>query len=82
MSQTPIVVLDETDRLLDMGFRREITKILKFFPRGEQRQTLLFSATIPPDCKCGDLYATGDYLDAATNTHLRSDYFFDTMSHQ
>ena len=51
MTQTPVVVLDETDRLLDMGFRREITKILTFLPKGERRQTLLFSATIPPDCK-------------------------------
>jgi CRISPR/Cas system-associated endonuclease/helicase Cas3 len=50
MSKTPVVVLDETDRLLDMGFRKAITKILNFMPRGEKRQTLLFSATIPPDC--------------------------------
>ena len=51
MSQTPLVVLDETDRLLDMGFRREISKILSFLPPSKQRQTLLFSATIPPDLK-------------------------------
>jgi superfamily II DNA/RNA helicase len=57
MSKTPVVVLDETDRLLDMGFRKEITKILNFLPRGEKRQTLLFSATIPPDCtSCGQPY--------------------------
>lgn len=51
MSQTPILVLDETDRLLDMGFRTEITKIMKYLPTSTQRQTLLFSATIPPDLK-------------------------------
>jgi ATP-dependent RNA helicase MSS116 len=51
MSQTSVVVLDETDRLLDMGFRREIRKILSFLPRGNNRQTLLFSATIPKELK-------------------------------
>merc|ERR1719162_2291045 len=51
MSKTSIVILDETDRLLDMGFRREIKKILAYLPRKEKRQTLLFSATIPNDLK-------------------------------
>lgn len=51
MSKTPIVILDETDRLLDMGFRREISKILGFLPHPLERQTLLFSATIPPELK-------------------------------
>ena len=51
MLQTSIIVLDETDRLLDMGFKREIDKILNFLPRGDKRQTLLFSATIPPQRK-------------------------------
>lgn len=41
------MVLDEIDRLLDMGFRREIQKILSYLPRKEKRQTMLFSATIP-----------------------------------
>ena len=51
MSKTPLVVLDETDRLLDMGFRKEISKILGYLPPREKRQTLLFSATIPPECE-------------------------------
>eukprot|EP00977_Amphora_coffeiformis_P007817 scaffold1717_cov169-Amphora_coffeaeformis.AAC.12 len=51
MSQTPVVVLDETDRLLDMGFRDAIVKILNYMPKGDKRQTLLFSATIPPELK-------------------------------
>jgi len=51
MSKTPLVVLDETDRLLDMGFRREIQKILGYLPPSSSRQTLLFSATIPADLK-------------------------------
>lgn len=51
MSQTPLLVLDETDRLLDMGFRREISKIMSFLPPSSYRQTLLFSATMPPELK-------------------------------
>jgi len=47
MANTDMVVLDEIDRLLDMGFRREIKKILSYLPRKEKRQTMLFSATIP-----------------------------------
>eukprot|EP00934_Nitzschia_sp_Nitz4_P006447 Nitzschia sp. Nitz4//scaffold38_size140716//3290//5386//NITZ4_003124-RA/size140716-processed-gene-0.24-mRNA-1//1//CDS//3329550009//6437//frame0 len=45
-----VLVLDETDRLLDMGFRRDITDILSCLPR-RKRQTLLFSATLPSNVK-------------------------------
>ncbi|MBJ6359840.1 DEAD/DEAH box helicase [Paenibacillus sp. GCM10012307] len=41
------VVLDEADEMLDMGFMEDITSILSMVP--EERQTMLFSATMPPN---------------------------------
>ena len=38
-------MLDEADRLLDMGFSKDIEKIVDYLPR--EKQTLLFSATVP-----------------------------------
>ena len=45
LNLTNYLVLDETDRMLDMGFGVQIDSILKFIPK--DRQTLLFSATLP-----------------------------------
>lgn len=39
------LILDEADRMLDMGFHEDITKIMSFLPK--ERQSLLFSATMP-----------------------------------
>ena len=49
LSKVEILVLDEADRMLDMGFIRDIQKILKVIP--SQRQTLLFSATFSREIK-------------------------------
>ena len=49
LSEVQVLVLDEADRMLDMGFWPSVRRIVKACP--EKRQTLLFSATIPPSIK-------------------------------
>jgi ATP-dependent RNA helicase RhlE len=49
LSAVDILVLDEADRMLDMGFIRDIQKILALLPK--QKQTLLFSATLSGEIK-------------------------------
>ncbi len=47
LSHLEIFVLDEADRMLDMGFIHDVRKILKWLPR--EKQTLFFSATMPEE---------------------------------
>jgi ATP-dependent RNA helicase RhlE len=47
MNRIEILVLDEADRMFDMGFLPDVRRIVKAVP--EKRQTMMFSATFPPD---------------------------------
>lgn len=47
LSKIKILILDEFDRMLDMGFSRDVGKIIRHCPK--ERQTMLFSATLSPD---------------------------------
>ena len=49
LSHIEYFVLDEADRMLDMGFIRDIRQIIKLLPR--QKQTMMFSATLPNEIK-------------------------------
>ncbi len=52
LSSVKTLVLDEADKMLNLGFREEIDQVLACLPQGEGRQTLLFSATASPDLAC------------------------------
>jgi ATP-dependent RNA helicase DeaD len=67
LSGLEIVTLDEADRMLDIGFRPDIEKILRRCP--ESRQTLLLSATVPPPvAKLATRYMRDpEILDFSTN---------------
>ena len=47
LNTVSVLVVDEADRMFDMGFLRDVRRIVSLLPR--RRQTLLFSATMPPD---------------------------------
>jgi len=69
LSGVEILVLDEADRMLDMGFIRDIRKILALLPR--QRQNLLFSATFSDEIRelsKGVLHNASEVSVAARNT--------------
>ena len=64
LSRIEVLVLDEADRMLDMGFIRDIKKIFKFLPK--ERQNLLFSATFSDDIR----RLAGNLLNAPTEIQV------------
>lgn len=49
LNQVEVLVIDEADRMLDMGFMPQVRQIVRHTPPKGQRQTLLFSATLTPE---------------------------------
>ena len=56
LSRVEMLVLDECDQMLDLGFMPDLKRIMRLVPR--QRQTMLFSATLPPPIEA----LAGDFL--------------------
>ena len=52
LSQVEILVIDEADRMLDMGFIPDVRRIVSSMPRPENRKTMFFSATLSNDILC------------------------------
>ncbi len=70
LSGVEIIVLDEADRMLDMGFIRDIKKIIALLPK--QHQSLLFSATLSDEIKAlaGGLLHNPAFIEAARSNTL------------
>jgi ATP-dependent RNA helicase RhlE len=75
LSQLEMLVLDEADQMLDMGFIPDIRRILKHLPI--KRQTLVFSATMPSEIR----RLTGDILQNPATVQVGKTAPADTVSH-
>jgi len=76
LSQLEVLVLDESDRMFDMGFLPDIRKIIKHVPA--KRQTLLFSATMPDDI----LHLAREVLKAPVTVQVDTNGPASTVSHK
>ncbi|KAJ3380894.1 hypothetical protein HDU92_005697 [Lobulomyces angularis] len=88
-SKTKVLVLDEADTLLEMGFREDIEKIVNYLPK--ERETLMFSATISKETKLIAAQALRkDFLhidcvpanDVESHFAIRQSYITSTFSQQ
>jgi ATP-dependent RNA helicase RhlE len=75
LSQLEVLVIDEADRMLDMGFIPDIRQILKHLPT--KHQTLVFSATMPPQIR----RLAGDILQDPATVQVGITAPADTVSH-
>lgn len=75
LSQVEVLVIDEAHEMLDMGFLPDIRRISKHLPK--KRQTLLFSATMPPEIR----RLAGDILQDPVTIQEGSSAPADTVSH-
>ena len=75
LSRLEVLVLDEADQMLDMGFIPDIRRILKSIPM--KRQTLVFSATMPPEIR----RLAGDILQNPETVQVGFTAPADTVSH-
>jgi ATP-dependent RNA helicase RhlE len=75
-SQLEVLVLDEADQMFDMGFLRDIRRILTHIPN-KNRQTLLFSATMPEDIRC----LANDILQNPTKVQIGNTRPAETVNH-
>lgn len=66
LDQIEILVIDEADRMLDMGFIPQVKRIVRSTPQGSHRQTLLFSATFTDDI----MRLTDQWTEKAVNIEI------------